>query len=67
MPIYFSLCGCSHRTSREVTFKGALDPHTPIAQGWLRASHRNLDPKKSRRYRPYHTHDEAQPLKRAGL
>jgi len=23
---------------REVTFMGAIDPHTPIAQGWLRAS-----------------------------
>ncbi len=28
---------------REVTFMGAIDPHTPIAQGWLRASHRKLD------------------------
>ena len=48
---------------KEVTFKGALDPHTPIAQGWLRASHRKLDAKKSRRYKPHHTHDEEQPLK----
>ena len=47
---------------REVTFMGAIDPHTPIAQGWLRASHRKLDPKLSTEYRPYHTHDEAQPL-----
>ena len=36
---------------------GAIDPHTPIAQGWLRASHRKLDPKLSTPYRPYHTHD----------
>src|SRR5437773_2086691 len=28
---------------REVVFQGAIDPHTPIAQGWLRASHRKLD------------------------
>jgi predicted acyl esterase len=48
---------------KEVTFQGALDPHTPIAQGWLRASHRKLDKKKSLPYRPYHTHDEEQPLK----
>ena len=27
---------------KEVTFKGALDPHTPVAQGWLRASHLSL-------------------------
>jgi predicted acyl esterase len=48
---------------REVTFMGAIDPHTPIAQGWLRASHRKLDPKLSQPWRPYHTHDEKQPLK----
>src|SRR5258706_3704733 len=48
---------------REITFMGAIDPHTPIAQGWLRASHRKLDPKLSQPWRPYHTHDEKQPLK----
>ena len=47
---------------REVVFQGALDPHTPIGQGWLRASHRKLDPALSLPYRPYHTHNEAQPL-----
>jgi uncharacterized protein len=47
---------------REVTFQGALDPHTPVAQGWLRASHRKLDPALSRPYQPYHPHDEVQPL-----
>ena len=47
---------------REVVFQGALDPHTPVAQGWLRASHRKLDPKRTLPYRPYHTHDEIQPL-----
>lgn len=41
----------------EVTFQGALDPNTPIAQGWLRASHRRLDPARSLPYRPYHPHD----------
>jgi predicted acyl esterase len=49
---------------REVTFMGAIDPHTPIAQGWLRASHRKLDAKLSAPWRPYHTHDEKQPLKK---
>ena len=48
---------------REVTFMGAIDPHTPIAQGWLRASHRKLDRKLSTEYRPYHSHDEIQQLK----
>lgn len=46
----------------EVVFYGALDPHTPISQGWLRASHRKLDSAKSQPYRPYHSHDELQPL-----
>jgi uncharacterized protein len=47
---------------KEVVFHGALDPHTPIAQGWLRASHRKLDKELSLPYRPYHTHDEKEPL-----
>jgi predicted acyl esterase len=46
----------------EVVFQGALDPHTPIGQGWLRASHRKLDPGLSTEYRPYHTHDVVEPL-----
>ena len=49
---------------KEVTFQGAIDPHTPVAQGWLRASHRQLDKKLSKPYRPYHTHSKKQPLKR---
>jgi uncharacterized protein len=48
---------------KEVTFQGALDPHTPIAQGWLRLSHRKLDQKLTLPYRPYHTHDEEQKLR----
>ena len=46
----------------EVTFQGAQDPHTPVGQGWLRASHRKLDPKRSLPYRPYHGHEEVEPL-----
>ena len=48
---------------KEVVFQGALDPHTAIGQGWLRASHRKLDKKLTLPFRPYHTHDEKQPLK----
>lgn len=48
---------------REVTFVGAVDPHTPVAQGWLRASHRKLDPRLTTEYRPYHAHDEKRPLR----
>ena len=49
---------------KEVVFQGAIDPHTPVAQGWLRASHRKLDRKLSLPHRPYHSHDQMQPLKR---
>lgn len=46
----------------ELTFQGTIDPHTPIAQGWLRASHRKLDPERTLDYRPYHPHQEREPL-----
>ena len=46
----------------EVVFQGAIDPHTPVAQGWLRASHRGLDPALSTPYQPYHRHDERLPV-----
>ena len=46
----------------EVVFQGALDPHSPISLGWLRASHRKLDPLRSLPHRPFHSHDEKQPL-----
>jgi uncharacterized protein len=48
---------------KEVVFQGAIDPHTPVGQGWLRASHRQLDKKLSKPYRPYHTHNKKRPLK----
>jgi len=48
---------------KEVVFQGAIDPHTPVGQGWLRASHRQLDKKLSEPYRPYHTHTKKQLLK----
>lgn len=46
----------------EVVFKGTLDPHTPISQGWLRASHRRLDLERSLPWRPYHAHDAIEKL-----
>ena len=48
---------------KEITFIGSNDPRTPVGLGWLRASQRKLDPKKSLPYRPWHSHDEAWPLK----
>ncbi|TXL92534.1 hypothetical protein EW053_03150 [Streptomyces sp. IB2014 016-6] len=42
--------------------QGAFDPHTPVAQGWPRASRRRPDPELSTAHRPYHLHDRAEPL-----
>ncbi len=47
---------------KEVTFVGSNDPRVPVGLGWLRASHRKLDPKLSLPYRPWHTHDAVWPL-----
>src|SRR5262249_26848200 len=41
---------------------GANDPRVPVSIGWLRASHRKLDPQRTLPYRPWHTHDEEWPL-----
>ena len=42
---------------------GQQSQPVPVAKGWLRASHRKLDPDLTLPYRPYHTHDERQWLK----
>ena len=34
------------------------EPVACVTKGWLRASHRKLDPAQSLPYRPYHAHDE---------
>ena len=47
---------------REALFQGASEANVPLAFGWLRASQRKLDAAKSLPYRPWHTHDEEQPL-----
>ena len=47
---------------KEVVFIGSNDPRVPVGLGWLRASHRKLDPQRTRAYRPWHTHDEEWPL-----
>jgi uncharacterized protein len=46
----------------EVVFVGSNDPRVPVGLGWLRASHRKLDPRRSVPYRPWHAHDEEWPL-----
>jgi predicted acyl esterase len=50
------------QNGREVTFQGSHDPNTSLAHGWLRASHREVDPTLSTPYRPYHLHEKRQPL-----
>ncbi len=47
---------------KEIVFHGSNDPRTPVGIGWLRASHRKLDRARNLPYRPFHSHDEAQPL-----
>lgn len=47
---------------QEVAFRGAMDAYTPLAQGWLRASHREIDPILSTPERPVHLHERLQPL-----
>jgi predicted acyl esterase len=46
----------------EVLFAGASEPKQPLSQGWLRASHRDLDRARSLAYRPAHPHDKVAPL-----
>ena len=46
----------------DVTFVSGQDPRGCAGFGWLRASHRQQDPDRSHPYRPWHTHDQSQPL-----
>jgi uncharacterized protein len=46
----------------EVLFHGATEPKQPISQGWLRASHRELDADRSKPWRPVHPHQRYEPL-----
>lgn len=47
---------------REVLFRAMTDPQAPIAQGWLRASHRAVDEERSEPWLPFHPHDHVEPL-----
>ncbi len=46
---------------QEMSYVGAHE-RVPMAMGWLRASHRKLDPARSLPWRPWHAHDEVQEL-----
>ncbi len=48
---------------KEVFEVGSQGQPVPLTKGWLRASHRKLDPERSLPYRPYHAHDERRWLK----
>lgn len=47
----------------EVFELGQQGQPIPVAKGWLRASHRRLDPELSQRFRPQHLHTEREWLK----
>lgn len=47
---------------KEITFFAADEPKLPVSQGWLRATHRKLDPTRNTDWMPWHSHDEYQPL-----
>lgn len=46
----------------EIMFHAASGPGSPVSLGWLRASHRRVDPHRSGFLRPFHTHDVHEPL-----
>jgi putative CocE/NonD family hydrolase len=48
------------RDGKDVWEVGQQGQQVPVAKGWLRASHRKLDPKLTLPYRPYHAHNERQ-------
>jgi hypothetical protein len=50
-------------TGKEVFFYGYNGfAHDGVAKGWLRVSHRELDPERSRAGRPWHTHRQRRPV-----
>jgi predicted acyl esterase len=66
-PIAFTLAAQSSATDTD-WFVSLLDEAPDgttrsLTKGWLRASHRAIDPKRSRRWQPWHPHTEAVPLK----
>jgi predicted acyl esterase len=49
--------------SAEERAKGVNPAFQVVTKGWLRASHRALDERRSTEMEPYHTHTDPQPLK----
>ncbi len=51
------------RGRREIGFEGSYGyPFDTVTKGWLKASHRRLDPDRSEPWRPVHRHDAVEPL-----
>jgi len=48
---------------KEIRYPGAMQNIIAAAYGWLRVSHRKLDPARSTPRRPFHTNDELQKVK----
>jgi len=47
---------------RDVTFMGNSDPNVPLGLGYLRVSHRAVDPARSTEYAPFHQHLASEPM-----
>ena len=71
-PIVLNLWASSDQTDTDFYAK-IVDMYPPaegepegmemnVSKGWLRASHRAIDPEKSKPYRPFRRHDNAEPL-----
>jgi uncharacterized protein len=52
-----------NKNNEEITYMGQMGHTISGAYGWLRLSHRKLDPERSTPYRPFHVHDELQKVK----
>jgi predicted acyl esterase len=61
MDIFATLCAFDPEGS-EITFRTAIEPKSPVSQGWLRAPQRRSDPERSTEYLSFHPHDLCEPL-----
>jgi uncharacterized protein len=61
MDIFATLCAFDPG-SNEITFRTAIEPRSPISQGWLRVSQRAVDPVRSTEYFAFHPHNKREPL-----
>ena len=52
-----------HLDVERVDFSGRQPAFTSVSKGWLKASHREKDPARSKPERPFYTHTNPQPLK----